>query len=147
MNKQLQELVGMMPVAIRNVSEHLGGVICGSDWDITLSQLGILELIWENSDPAQCTLAAEMGIDKSAILRQIDVLEGRGLVERRIDPSDRRRKRLVLSRAGQALLNRWVKKRTNELAKLAKDISVKDIEACTKVLTILNHQAEHHKAK
>ncbi len=147
MNKQLQELVSVMSVAIRNVSGHLGGVLCKLEYDITLSQLGILEFIWESSDSVQSAVASEMCMDKSAILRQVDVLENMGLLERRMDPSDRRRKHLVLSRSGQALLSKWVKLRTRELSKLAKDVSVSEIETCSNVLAALSRQAEHIDAK
>jgi MarR family transcriptional regulator for hemolysin len=49
----------------------------------------------------QTELAARVGIDGSSLVRLIDMLVERGLVERRMDPLDRRARRLFLSDAGR----------------------------------------------
>jgi len=53
---------------------------------------------------SQRELAASLGYDPSSITGLADKLEERGLVERRVDPDDRRVKKLVLSPAGRALM-------------------------------------------
>ncbi|MBL0372324.1 MarR family transcriptional regulator [Rhizobium sp. KVB221] len=50
----------------------------------------------------QTELAARVGIDGSSLVRLLDMLVARGLVERRPDPIDRRSKRLFLTEAGRA---------------------------------------------
>lgn len=50
----------------------------------------------------QKDLALAVGIDGSSLVRLLDLLAARGLVERRTDARDRRQKRLFLTPAGQA---------------------------------------------
>lgn len=147
MSKQIQELATTMPVAIRNLTDFLGWALDQKDHGITQAQLGLLELLSQNADPVQCVLAEQMGIDKSAILRQVDVLELKGCLERRMDPNDRRRKHLVLSRTGKALMTKVMKQRDAELAKAASGIPVEDIEVCTRVLRQLGEWAGNELAK
>lgn len=53
---------------------------------------------------SQRELAASLGYDPSNITGLADKLEERGLVERQIDPDDRRVKKLVLSASGRTLM-------------------------------------------
>ena len=47
-------------------------------------------------------LAAELGVTKQAAAQLAEHLVGRGYLERRVDPHDRRTQRLVLTRSGHA---------------------------------------------
>ena len=49
----------------------------------------------------QKELAAASGLDESSLVRLIDILSQRGLLERRIDPGDRRARRLYLTDEGR----------------------------------------------
>jgi MarR family transcriptional regulator, transcriptional regulator for hemolysin len=49
----------------------------------------------------QKELAAASGLDESSLVRLIDILSKRGLLERRIDPDDRRARRLHLTEKGR----------------------------------------------
>lgn len=71
---------------------------------ITPGQFGALALISANPGLTQSALARAIGIERSTMVAVIDTLEGRGLVERRPSPVDRRSYALVLSRDGKALL-------------------------------------------
>lgn len=51
---------------------------------------------------SQSALAERVGLDGSSLVRLIDLLEARGLVERRVDPADRRARHLVLTAPGRA---------------------------------------------
>lgn len=51
----------------------------------------------------QTDLAARAGLDGSSLVRVLDILAERGLVERRADPVDRRAKRIHLTESGRAL--------------------------------------------
>jgi DNA-binding MarR family transcriptional regulator len=55
---------------------------------------------------SQRELATCLGYDASNITGIVDRLEERGLLERTIDPSDRRVKHLVLTEQGQAVVDR-----------------------------------------
>lgn len=75
-----------------------------------LAQEGLTDATWtplvhlaESGDGiSQVDLARRVGLDASSLVRLIDILEGRGLVERAADPRDRRARRLLLTEAGRA---------------------------------------------
>ncbi len=50
-------------------------------------------------------LGRQLGVSKQAAAKTISVLEQRGYVAREPDPDDRRRRRLVLTEEGEALLS------------------------------------------
>ncbi|AKK30957.1 MarR family winged helix-turn-helix transcriptional regulator [Mycobacterium sp. EPa45] len=53
----------------------------------------------------QAALAAAIGADKTRIIRDLDELQQRGLIERTPDPDDRRARVLAITEAGRALKN------------------------------------------
>lgn len=53
----------------------------------------------------QAALAAAIGADKTRIIRDLDELQERGLIERTPDPDDRRVRLLAITDAGRALKN------------------------------------------
>ena len=77
--------------------------------DRTLAGSGLTDAPWgplvhldrSGDGIPQKTLADRIGIDSSTLVRLIDILETRGLVERRTDPADRRARRLYLTQAGR----------------------------------------------
>lgn len=78
-------------------TENIGG-------RATPGQYGVLTLIGANPGLSQSALARAVGVERSTMVAVIDGLEGRGLVERRPSPVDRRSYALILSPAGEALL-------------------------------------------
>lgn len=71
---------------------------------------------------SQRQLAASLGYDPSNITALAEKLEERGLVERRVDPDDRRVKKLVLSGSGRALLGE-MRRRMSESNPLTTNLS------------------------
>ncbi len=65
---------------------------------------GVLRLIREADGLSQQALGERLGVFASRLVGLIDELEGRGLVERRNSPSDRRSYALYLTQAGRAAL-------------------------------------------
>ncbi|OQZ94051.1 MarR family transcriptional regulator [Mycolicibacter algericus DSM 45454] len=63
----------------------------------------------------QRALANDVGLDPSQIVALVDELEGRGLVTRTVDSSDRRNKLIVATKDGQKLCAR-AQQRTAEAA-------------------------------
>ena len=54
----------------------------------------------------QKELAERVGLDGSSLVRLLDILEGHDWVQRRADPADRRSKRIFLTEAGHAAVDR-----------------------------------------
>jgi DNA-binding MarR family transcriptional regulator len=66
----------------------------------------VLNAIALSGGGSQQELGGRMGLDPSGLVGAIDELEGMGLVERRRDPTDRRRYVLALTADGTATLRR-----------------------------------------
>ena len=64
----------------------------------------ILSVISQDEPPTQTELAKHLNIDKTVMPYVLDSLESSGLLERRIDPQDRRAKRIVITAHGTSVL-------------------------------------------
>jgi DNA-binding MarR family transcriptional regulator len=76
------------------------------DINLTAEQFGVLYILSQKKDTIQSDLAEWAGKDKSAVMRHLDALEGKKLLVRVNDNSDRRRKILVITKAGQHILDK-----------------------------------------
>lgn len=102
--------------------------------DITIEQWGVLTLLWEKDGLSQDELAYIVCVDKSSISRVLDVLERRGLVSRRRDPADARRKILYATEASREIqeLCRVVAAGAN--MDMLADVDAEELQTCLKVL-------------
>lgn len=64
----------------------------------------ILSVIGQGEPPTQTGLAKYLNIDKTVLPYVLDSLESAGLLERRVDPKDRRAKRVVITPRGASVL-------------------------------------------
>ena len=133
-NRCIQQFAAALPVAIRNLTDMVSRSFDKNDLGLNLVQLGLLEMVAGNEDPVQSMLADQLCIDKSAILRHVDVLESKGWLERRVDPKDRRRKHLVISELGNTVLQNAIDRRNSVLQQVAVGLSRTDIETAANVL-------------
>jgi DNA-binding MarR family transcriptional regulator len=65
---------------------------------------GVLSALGRLGPSTQARLITELDADKSAMLRTVDDLEQRHLVERRLVPGDRRARTIALTEAGRECL-------------------------------------------
>ncbi|WP_040565987.1 MarR family winged helix-turn-helix transcriptional regulator [Magnetospirillum molischianum] len=80
--------------------------------DARLHAAGLTDATWRpliylhrmGDGTRQKELAASLGLDCSAVVRLLDLLTARGLVERREDPADKRAKTLHLTDEGRSLI-------------------------------------------
>jgi DNA-binding MarR family transcriptional regulator len=75
-----------------------------ADLDISRSQFEALIAVSQFPRLDQISLARAFGIDRSTTAQVVDVLEDRGLVVRQVHPTDRRKRMLELTGAGEAAL-------------------------------------------
>lgn len=64
----------------------------------------ILATVAHDEPPTQASLAAHLGIDRTVLTYVLDDLVDAGVVERTIDPADRRVRRLAVTPTGRKLL-------------------------------------------
>ena len=71
---------------------------------LAVRQYGLLLLLHAEGPQAQITLSVRVGLDRTSVMRTVDLLEARGLVRRDPDPQDRRKHSVALTDAGAGLL-------------------------------------------
>jgi MarR family transcriptional regulator for hemolysin len=113
--------------------------------DHRLAAVGLTDAAWaplihlhESGDGiSQKDLAALVGIDGSSLVRLLDMLAERGLIERRTDEADRRARLVFLTPAGheaiRAIRGQLLKAETDMLADLTDDEIAAILEAFEKV--------------
>jgi DNA-binding MarR family transcriptional regulator len=67
-------------------------------------QCAVLIAIDEQAPSSQHDIAQRMGVDRTTMVTLVDELEGKGLVDRRPDPRDRRKNVVALTEAGRVTL-------------------------------------------
>jgi DNA-binding MarR family transcriptional regulator len=71
---------------------------------VTAPQAGLLRVVAAEPGRTQQAVAVQLGLLPSRLVALVDELEGRGLLERRRDPADRRNSALHVTTAGKATL-------------------------------------------
>ncbi len=72
--------------------------------ECTKPQYAVLRAVEADPGLDQASAAQFAGSDKATVAALIERLEGRGLIRREVDPLDRRRRKLYLTRQGESLL-------------------------------------------
>jgi DNA-binding MarR family transcriptional regulator len=94
---QLRRIVRALELYSKDVEARFG---------LTGPQLWALWELGQGGSLALKDLAAQMQLHPSTVVGVVDRLSGKGLVEREVDPGDRRRVRLSLTARGRATLRR-----------------------------------------
>ena len=111
--------------------------------DAELRQHGLTEATWRplayvgrlGDGVRQKELATALAIEGPSLVRLLDNLERRGLIERREDESDRRARGIHLTIAGRALATRVGRISNEILRRLLGKVSAADLDACHRVLS------------
>jgi MarR family transcriptional regulator for hemolysin len=118
--------------------------------DAELRVLGLTEATWRplvyvrrlGDGVRQKELATALSIEGPSLVRLLDNLERRGLIERRADESDRRARGIHLTRSGRELAKRAAKVGGEVQARVLADVPPQDLEACLRVLGSIERDLE-----
>jgi DNA-binding MarR family transcriptional regulator len=109
MNESERAAVGRRPgnsFLLAQIGAHAAAAFAKriADLDLTPAQAGLLRLIATQPGQSQQVLARELRTPPSRLVLLVDHLEGRGMIERRRNPDDRRNHALYLTPEGGQFL-------------------------------------------
>ena len=118
--------------------------------DAELRTFGLTEATWRplayvgrlGGGVRQKELATALSIEGPTLVRLLDNLERRGLIERREDEADRRARGIYLTRAGRELARRVAKVATEVQARALPRLSPADLETCQRVLDRIDRELD-----
>ncbi|MCA1022206.1 MarR family winged helix-turn-helix transcriptional regulator [Halobacillus litoralis] len=100
----------------------------------------VMMLLWEKDGLTQNQLSEKLGKDKTNIARMVVNLEGKGFIERKFCPNDRRSLEVYLTECGRKLKEEVVPVSEAFNADVTEGLSKQDLEHLDQVLTkILNN--------
>jgi MarR family transcriptional regulator for hemolysin len=109
---------------------------------LTLSRARALMRLAEKDGVTQSELAETLGIEQPSLVGLIDGLEKAGFVERRVDPDDRRSRRIHLTPAAQASAEDILAFTFGLRAQVLEGVDPADLAAAIRVLTLANANIE-----
>ncbi len=109
---------------------------------ISPEQNFILKALAKKEDAIQTELADYLQIDKSAVMRHIDILENKGMVNRVNDAQDRRKKNIVLTSLGINELEKCEAIFTENFQKILNGISEAEMAIFIQVLNKLKENSQ-----
>jgi MarR family transcriptional regulator for hemolysin len=118
--------------------------------DAELRVLGLTEATWHplvyvrrlGDGVRQKELATALSIEGPSLVRLLDNLERRGLIERRADETDRRARGIHLTRTGRDLAKRAAKVGGEIQARLLANVPPAELLACQHVLASIERDLE-----
>lgn len=105
--------------------------------DLTAEQWGVLAQVWNQGGSSQDELARFACVEKSSMSRVLAGLERKGLLERRPDPDDARRKNVFSTPAADAIKERCRDVVQDVLDQALRDVSPQDRATCLNVLAMV----------
>jgi DNA-binding MarR family transcriptional regulator len=142
MEKDKIDTLLYIALTIKEVQYAFKGFLSDLDMDVPVESLGILlATYYNNADVIQQDIAEIMKKDKSVVLRQIDSLEKKDLVQRIVDPNDRRRNIIKTTDKGIKLIDEVNTKLDRLYALLTDGLDSSEMEAFHKVLNHFRNKA------
>ena len=109
---------------------------------LTAQDFGILFRLWKQDGLSQVQIASLMMRDKTTITRRLDALVKKSLIERRVDPADRRLFRIHLTHEGMlateslmVVVDEFQKEVLSEIHDEHKEITINTLKTITEYIT------------
>jgi MarR family transcriptional regulator, transcriptional regulator for hemolysin len=118
--------------------------------DAELESYGLSQATWRplvhlasfKTSPRQCELAEQLQIGCPALVRLLDNLEEKGLIERALVDGDRRAHHIQLTREGRRLATQVYEIILDIERRLLSEVSATDLDRCTRVLAAIENQID-----
>lgn len=101
---------------------------------MTVEEFILLNMINEKNDQISQNIAIATGKNKSVVMRMIDSLEGKGLLRRTQNPTDRRENLLSITEEGVNAVGQYHNIEQSLTERLIEDVSSEDMAIFWKVL-------------
>lgn len=108
-----------------------------ADVDLGMWDYVILYALRAGPVASQGELAKATGRDKTRLIRHLDALEGRELIERRVDPGDRRHHAVALTESGGELVRRCHRRIREAESDVLGPLSASQAEEFLRLLEVL----------
>ncbi|WP_300668647.1 MarR family transcriptional regulator [Desulfoluna sp.] len=102
--------------------------------DATSEQWKVMIILWFEDGLTQQQLAEKTHKSKVSLVKLVDGLERRGLVNRRPDPNDRRSNHIFLTPKGMSIQEQLIGLAKDNLAQATADINPQELALCINVL-------------
>lgn len=106
--------------------------------DLTPEQYLLIDLLWDEGPLTQQEIANQMQKDKNSITKLIDGLEKKGYVVRETNPKDRRKNRVIVTKAGEAKKQEITRIAINAADNILGGIPNEELNTVVEVLNKLN---------
>ncbi|MEI8026383.1 MAG: MarR family transcriptional regulator [Pseudomonadota bacterium] len=108
-----------------------------AEYGVEAKHFAVLRVLGDSNQPNQLAIGLDMGVDKATMVKLIDDLEAKGLVERIVDPADRRAKLITISRRGRGLAKTLESVRDSVESDFLRGLSLREKHTLRKTLTKL----------
>ncbi|WP_459611901.1 MarR family winged helix-turn-helix transcriptional regulator [Corynebacterium urogenitale] len=134
-----QQMAHALLLELRLFIKNFRGARVTSSLGLTYNEASILSTIRDNPALSSNDLATALQSDKSTISRQVSILKGKGLVEKRKREDNRRINEIVLTEQGRSLLAHSDKLWGQRVARRLRGWEPQEIEDFLRLLRQYNH--------
>jgi DNA-binding MarR family transcriptional regulator len=105
--------------------------------DLSMPQLEVMSFIGLDGSETMKDIADHLRITPPSVTAMIAQMEKNGMVKRQIDPDDRRRVSIILSKKAKTIYASILQKKNEVLQQMVSRLSLKDKKELERIITIL----------
>jgi DNA-binding MarR family transcriptional regulator len=109
---------------------------------VSLSMWFFLRLLWEEDGLTQKELSDELGLTQATTVAAMDVMESRGLIQRRRSSEDRRKTHIFLTKEGRALKERLLPYAADVNRAALRNVAAAELEQLWDLLERINRSLD-----
>ncbi len=132
----LNKQIGVFLNFVHNrTKQYISNILQDEGFNITPEQFLVMDALWNEGTMSQQQLSLNLMKDKNSIVKLIDGLEKKGLVQRVADKKDRRQNLIELTPAAWEIKEKVTEVAINAVNYVIKDIPQEEIAVFIKVLS------------